>query len=128
MVWVSLGCFLCMFLGAGVMRLCSHESSPCRCLTALGLALPLAGTVYEAARRRGSDGRASPLPPATDPSLPLREMQRTEPRHGAGCLAQLSLSGTPSRGKGRHSKNLRPLTRGDSDELQSENKSFGAGI
>ncbi|XP_025853473.2 O-acyltransferase like protein isoform X5 [Vulpes vulpes] len=82
----------------------------CLCLTALGLALPLAGTVYEAARWRGSDGQASPLPPATDQSLPLREMQRTEPRHGVGCLAQPSLSGTPSRGKGFLGATGRALT------------------
>ncbi|XP_038509945.1 O-acyltransferase like protein isoform X1 [Canis lupus familiaris] len=102
--------------GTGVAR-CAAGMFPldtfaavCLCLTALGLALPLAGTVYEAARRRGSDGRASPLPLATDPSLPLREMQRTEPRHGAGCLAQLSLSGTPSRGKGFLGATGRALT------------------
>nr|XP_025853472.1 O-acyltransferase like protein isoform X3 [Vulpes vulpes] len=82
----------------------------CLCLTALGLALPLAGTVYEAARWRGSDGRASPLPPVTDQSLPLREMQRTEPRHGVRCLAQPSLSGTPSRGKGFLGATGRALT------------------
>lgn len=89
----------------------------------LGVSLPLAGTVYVAARERGCDGRAPAAPLATDGSLPLRETQRSEPSSRPGCPAHLSLSGTRSRGKSRHFKKLRPLTRGDLDEWQLENKS-----
>ncbi|XP_032738449.1 O-acyltransferase like protein [Lontra canadensis] len=71
----------------------------CLCVTLLGISLPLAGTVYVAARERGSDGRSSPVPPATDGSLPLRETQTGEPRSRTACPAHLSLSGAPSRGK-----------------------------
>ncbi|XP_022369542.1 O-acyltransferase like protein-like [Enhydra lutris kenyoni] len=71
----------------------------CLCVTLLGISLPLAGTVYVAARERGSDGRSSPVPPATDGSLPLRETQTGEPRSRPACPAHLSLSGAPSRGK-----------------------------
>ncbi|XP_030191661.1 O-acyltransferase like protein [Lynx canadensis] len=74
----------------------------CLCLTSLGLLLPLAGTVYVAARGRGPDYRESPshrARPATDGSLPLRETQRSDPGNRAGGLAHLSLSGTPSRGQ-----------------------------
>uniref|UniRef100_A0A673UPX4 Nose resistant-to-fluoxetine protein N-terminal domain-containing protein n=1 Tax=Suricata suricatta TaxID=37032 RepID=A0A673UPX4_SURSU len=72
------------------------------CLTVLGLSLPLVGTVYVAARGRGSDRRESPshrAQPATDGSLPLRETPRSDPGNRMDCLSQLSLSGTPSRGK-----------------------------
>ncbi|XP_034498800.1 O-acyltransferase like protein isoform X4 [Ailuropoda melanoleuca] len=71
----------------------------CLCLTLLGVSLPLAGTVYVAARERGCDGRAPAAPLATDGSLPLRETQRSEPSSRPGCPAHLSLSGTRSRGK-----------------------------
>ncbi|XP_039086465.1 O-acyltransferase like protein [Hyaena hyaena] len=74
----------------------------CLCLTLLGLSLPLAGTIYVAAKGQGSDHRESPshpAQPATDGSLPLREAQRSDPGKRTDCLAQLSLSGTPSRGK-----------------------------
>ncbi|XP_047553902.1 O-acyltransferase like protein-like [Lutra lutra] len=71
----------------------------CLCVTLLGISLPLAGTVYVGARERGSDGRSSPVPPATYGSLPLRETQTGEPRSRPACPAHLSLSGAPSRGK-----------------------------
>nr|KAF6472016.1 hypothetical protein HJG59_013439 [Molossus molossus] len=72
----------------------------CLFFTLLGLALPLAGTAYVAAR-----GWGSPPPEAhsaTYGSLPLRETDRSEPRHRVqwpGGRAHLSLSGTPTRGK-----------------------------
>ncbi|XP_044096916.1 O-acyltransferase like protein-like [Neovison vison] len=71
----------------------------CLFVTLLGISLPLAGTIYVAVRERGSDGRSSPVPPATDRSLPLRETQTGEPRSRTACPAHLSLSGSPSRGK-----------------------------
>ncbi|XP_023386937.1 O-acyltransferase like protein-like [Pteropus vampyrus] len=83
----------------------SFASSPCRFLTLLGLVLPLAGTVYVAARGWASDHRASPAHgthSATYGSLPLREMERSEQRNGirwAGGLAHLSRSGALSRGE-----------------------------
>ncbi|XP_064336453.1 O-acyltransferase like protein [Camelus dromedarius] len=77
----------------------------CLFLTLLGLALPLAGTVYVAATGWGSDRRASPVSeahPATYGSLPLRETVGSEQENRiqrTGCLAHLSPSGTPRRGK-----------------------------
>ncbi|ELK11082.1 Nose resistant to fluoxetine protein 6 [Pteropus alecto] len=77
----------------------------CLFLTLLGLVLPLAGTVYVAARGWASDHRASPAHgthSATYGSLPLREMERSEQRNGirwAGGLAHLSRSGALSRGE-----------------------------
>ncbi|KAF6303096.1 hypothetical protein mRhiFer1_012225 [Rhinolophus ferrumequinum] len=77
----------------------------CLFLTLLGLVLPLAGTLYVAARGWGSDHRASPAhetPSALYGSLPLRELERSEQSHRIRwmrCLAHLSLSGTPGRGK-----------------------------
>lgn len=83
-------------------------SFPCRFLTLLGLALPLAGTAYVAARGWGSDHRASPshgAHSATYGSLPLRETERSGPRNRiqeTGGLPHGSLPATPSRGKSRH--------------------------
>uniref|UniRef100_A0A8C3W479 Nose resistant-to-fluoxetine protein N-terminal domain-containing protein n=1 Tax=Catagonus wagneri TaxID=51154 RepID=A0A8C3W479_9CETA len=77
----------------------------CLLLTSLGLALPLAGTVYVAAVGSGSDPKLSPalgVHPATYGSLPLREPRRSVQRNRIQWLrglAQLWLSGTPSRGK-----------------------------
>lgn len=100
-------------------------SSPCRFLTLLSLALPLAGTAHVAARGCGSDPRASPLHgahSATYGSLPLREAERSGPRNrtqGTGGLSHGSLPGTLSRGKSRHLNKLRPLLRGDLDESRT---------
>uniref|UniRef100_A0A8B9XN53 Nose resistant-to-fluoxetine protein N-terminal domain-containing protein n=1 Tax=Bos mutus grunniens TaxID=30521 RepID=A0A8B9XN53_BOSMU len=62
--------------GGGVARCAvTPVSSPCRVLSFLGLALPLAGTVYVAATGWGSDRQVSPEPeepPAAYGSLPLR--------------------------------------------------------
>uniref|UniRef100_A0A8D1DI31 O-acyltransferase like protein-like n=1 Tax=Sus scrofa TaxID=9823 RepID=A0A8D1DI31_PIG len=77
----------------------------CLLLTSLGLALPLAGTVYVATVGLGPDPKMSPAHgahPATYGSLPLRELGKNEQRSRTqwlGGLAQLWLSGTPSRGK-----------------------------
>ncbi|XP_039696531.1 O-acyltransferase like protein [Pteropus medius] len=97
--------------GGGVAR-CATGLFPldtfaavCLFLTLLGLVLPLAGTVYVAARGWASDHRASPAHgthSATYGSLPLREMERSEQRNGirwAGGLAHLSRSGALSRGE-----------------------------
>ncbi|XP_054439351.1 O-acyltransferase like protein-like [Pteronotus mesoamericanus] len=98
--------------GGGVAR-CATGTFPldafaavCSFLTLLGLALPLAGTVYVAARGWGSDRRASPAHRARSASygsLPLRETGRRGPRNriqGTGGLSPGSLPGPPSRGKG----------------------------
>ncbi|XP_045705597.1 O-acyltransferase like protein-like [Phyllostomus hastatus] len=97
--------------GGGVAR-CATGMFPldtfaavCLFLTLLGLALPLAGTAYVAARGWGSDCRASPSHgacSATYGSLPSRETERSGPRsrsQGTGGLSRGSLPGTPSRGK-----------------------------
>ncbi|XP_066102331.1 O-acyltransferase like protein-like [Saccopteryx bilineata] len=79
-------------------------------LSLLGLVLPLAGTAYVAAGVWRSDHGASPAhgaPSATYGSLPLRATERSGPgtrigletQQWTGCLAHLSLTGTPSRGK-----------------------------
>ncbi|XP_019496155.1 PREDICTED: O-acyltransferase like protein-like [Hipposideros armiger] len=89
----------------------------CLFLAILGLVLPLAGTMYVAARGWGSDHRVSAAhgtPLATYGTLPLREMERREQRNRTQwtrCLAHLSCSGTPSRGNSRHFNELRPLVR-----------------
>ncbi|KAM5218245.1 O-acyltransferase like protein-like [Hipposideros larvatus] len=90
----------------------------CLFLAILGLVLPVAGTMYVAARGWGSDRRVSAAhgtPSATYGTLPLREMERREQRNRTQwtrCLAHLSRSGTPSRGNSRHFNELRPLVRG----------------
>ncbi|XP_015984573.2 O-acyltransferase like protein [Rousettus aegyptiacus] len=97
--------------GGGVAR-CAAGLFPldvfaavCLFLTVLGLVLPLAGTVYVAARRWASDHRASPAHDAhsaTYGSLPVREMERSERRDGlrwAGGLAHLLRSGALSGGE-----------------------------
>uniref|UniRef100_A0A4X1TPT9 Nose resistant-to-fluoxetine protein N-terminal domain-containing protein n=1 Tax=Sus scrofa TaxID=9823 RepID=A0A4X1TPT9_PIG len=77
----------------------------CLLLTSLGLALPLAGTVYVATVGLGPDPKLSPTHgahPAAYGSLPLRELGKNEQRSRTrwlGGLAQLWLSGTPSKGK-----------------------------
>ncbi|XP_006087248.1 O-acyltransferase like protein-like [Myotis lucifugus] len=75
----------------------------CLFFTLLGLALPLAGTAYVAARGWGSDrGASSTLGAhaATYGSLPLRETERSEPRSRIEWPVGLAhLAGTPSRGK-----------------------------
>ncbi|NP_001420535.1 O-acyltransferase like precursor [Equus caballus] len=97
---------------SGVIARCAAGMFPldtfvavCLFLTLLGLALPLAGTVYVAARGWGSDPRASPASGAHSASygsMPLRETKRSEQGDGiqwTDCPAHLSLSGAPSRGK-----------------------------
>lgn len=124
-----LGCFLCTLPWVLVLW-CWGEgrlghtwiSSPYRFFTLLGLALPLAGTAYVAARSWGSDhGASSTLGAhsATYGSLPLRETERSEPRSRIQRPGGLAiLSGTPSRGKSRHFNKL-PLMRGDLDEYRT---------
>lgn len=96
----------------------THVSSPYRFFTLLGLALPLAGTAYVAARGWGSDHKASPAQgthSATYGSLPLTETESSEPGNRTqrpGGRAHVSLSGAASRGKSRHFNKLRPLVRG----------------
>ena len=93
-------------------------SSPCRVLSFLGLALPLAGTVYVAATGWGSDRQVSPEPeepPAAYGSLPLRAPVGSRPGsrdQPVGC-APVSPSGTPSGGKSRP---VNTLTRGDLED------------
>ncbi|KAM5305029.1 O-acyltransferase like protein-like [Glossophaga mutica] len=97
--------------GGGVAR-CATGMFPldtfaavCLFLTLLGLALPVAGTAYVAARGWGSDHRASPAHgehSATYGSLPLRETERSGPRNRTQetvGLSHGSLPGTLSRGK-----------------------------
>lgn len=105
--------------GVGVREgVATHGVSPYRFFTLLGLALPLAGTAYVAARAWGSDRGASSTPgaqSATYGSLPLRETERRESRiQWPGGLA--ILSGTPSRGKSKH---FNKLMRGDLDEYRT---------
>ncbi|XP_045019971.1 O-acyltransferase like protein [Bubalus bubalis] len=96
--------------GGGVAR-CATGLFPldtfvalCLVLSFLGLALPLAGTVYVAATGRGSDRQVSPEPeepPAAYGSLPLRAPVGSRPGsrdQPVGC-APVSPSGTPSGGK-----------------------------
>lgn len=119
MILFLLGCFLCISLWCRWEVRPGHRcaSSPCRFLTLLGLALPLAGTVYVAARGWGSDPRASPAPGAHSASygsMPLRETKRSEQGDGiqwTDCPAHLSLSGAPSRGKSRRFNKLGQLMR-----------------
>lgn len=124
-----LGCFLCTSPwcpGVVVLREggLGHTwiSSPYRFFTLLGLALPLAGTAYVAARGWGSDrGASSTLGAhaATYGSLPLRETERSEPRSRIEWPVGLAhLAGTPSRGKSGHLNKL-PLMRGDLDEYRT---------
>lgn len=118
----------------GSLGIFPFASSPCRFLTVLGLVLPLAGTVYVAARRWASDHRASPAHDAhsaTYGSLPVREMERSERRDGlrwAGGLAHLLRSGALSGGESRHFNKRRALTRGDLDGMPLENNSCTAGV
>ncbi|XP_027381740.1 O-acyltransferase like protein isoform X3 [Bos indicus x Bos taurus] len=96
--------------GGGVAR-CATGLFPldtfvalCLVLSFLGLALPLAGTVYVAATGWGSDRQVSPEPeepPAAYGSLPLRAPVGSRPGsrdQPVGC-APVSPSGTPSGGK-----------------------------
>ncbi|XP_016078971.1 PREDICTED: nose resistant to fluoxetine protein 6-like [Miniopterus natalensis] len=97
--------------GGGVAR-CAAGKFPldafaavCLFFTLLGLALPLAGTAYVAARGWGSDHKASPAHgthSATYGSLPLTETESSEPGNRTqrpGGRAHVSLSGAASRGK-----------------------------
>lgn len=122
-----LSCFLCTLPWVLVLW-CWGEGSPIghtwisslyRFFTLLGLALPLTGTAYVAARAWGSDhGASSTLRThsATYGSLPLRETERSESRSRIQWPGGLAiLSGTPNRGKSRHFNKL-PFMRGDLDE------------
>ncbi|XP_048219239.1 O-acyltransferase like protein-like [Perognathus longimembris pacificus] len=77
----------------------------CLFITLLGLFLPLAGTVYVAAREWGSGVRTWPargVPSARYGSLPLRETELNRPSHRIqrmNCWAQLLHSGAWSRGQ-----------------------------
>ncbi|DAA15920.1 TPA: Nose Resistant to Fluoxetine family member (nrf-6)-like [Bos taurus] len=102
--------------GGGVAR-CATGLFPldtfvalCLVLSFLGLALPLAGTVYVAATGWGSDRQVSPEPeepPAAYGSLPLRAPVGSRPGsrdQPVGC-APVSPSGTPSGGKSEVAEN-----------------------
>uniref|UniRef100_A0A8C2V8X1 Acyltransferase 3 domain-containing protein n=1 Tax=Chinchilla lanigera TaxID=34839 RepID=A0A8C2V8X1_CHILA len=74
----------------------------CLFLTLLGLTLPLAGTVYVAARDLRTLSVAGDAPSASYGSLPLRKLESREHRsgtHGTAWQAPLSLAGPASRGK-----------------------------
>lgn len=129
-------CVLCVWLRGGCARSLGHTcvSSPCSFLTLLGLVLPLAGTLYVAARGWGLEHRASPAhgtPSAIYGSLPLRELERSEQSHRirwTRYLSHLSLSGTPGRGKSRHFNQLRHSWKVILMSMKLENNSFLAGV
>ncbi|KAM6168005.1 O-acyltransferase like protein-like [Erethizon dorsatum] len=74
----------------------------CLFIALLGLALPLAGTVYVAARDLRASAAAGEAPSTGYGSLPLRELESHGHRsrtRGTACQAPVSLAGPASRGK-----------------------------
>ncbi|XP_012368597.2 O-acyltransferase like protein [Octodon degus] len=93
----------------------------CLFISLLGLALPLAGTVYMAARGLRTSSEVGEAPSTTYGSLPLRDLEGHRHRSrpcGTVHQAPLNLDGPARRGIHKHFIPAGPPKRGDSGECE----------